>query len=585
MDKQPLGKQQAELLRFVAENAPVSVGEVADTFGLARGLARTTVLTMMEKLREKGYLRREKDGAAFRYWTVEGGAETLHGLVAEFVDRTLGGSVSPMVAYLARAKHLTPGELTELKAMVAALEKTGGSDGERRERQMNAFLSEWLVVMFVAAISGGLMAAVIYLVFRFVNRGLAELRAWLWWMAGVKFLVGLFFSIPLRVSLPAWAASPVTVPTEAGNGNGLLASGVLPGAVSPRPDVITGHFSLPLILSQIAFLAWVAGILIYAAYFVRQAFAVRRVLRAAESLDETPLGSAVRRLSARMGLTRPPRLLLSDAVTAPLTTNPFRPVIILPAELTEILSDAEIEMTLAHELAHIRRGDLILAIPFALAQAAFWFFPPVWWCYRAWDAARESACDEMALRVTAAAPARYGELLMKVVEADHRRLSLPALGVTSSFHTLKARLSDLRDFSASRPLERPVTALLILLGAIIALPLRVIGGDGEKSLEKGNLVQNSGFERGAESPDRLVLRFVARRPPGSGRPRHGGETLRGRPASRFSKTAPTFAPVALLSQTLSPAAVRGETYPCPRLGESHERPQGHPRRLFPAGRR
>ncbi|MBC7808683.1 MAG: BlaI/MecI/CopY family transcriptional regulator [Akkermansiaceae bacterium] len=122
MEKNPLGRQQSDLLRFVAENAPLSVAEVAERFGLPRGLARTTVLTMMEKLREKGYLRREKEGALFRYRTVEEPGETLNGLVAEFVDRTLGGSVSPMVAYLARAKGLTPEELTELKQMVATLE-------------------------------------------------------------------------------------------------------------------------------------------------------------------------------------------------------------------------------------------------------------------------------------------------------------------------------------------------------------------------------------------------------------------------------------------------------------------------------
>jgi predicted transcriptional regulator len=123
MEKNSLGRQQSDLLRFVAENAPISVGEVAEQFGGPRGLARTTILTMMEKLREKGYLRREKEGAHFRYRTVEEPGETLNGLVAEFVDRTLGGSVSPMVAYLARAKGLTPGELAELKRMVARLEK------------------------------------------------------------------------------------------------------------------------------------------------------------------------------------------------------------------------------------------------------------------------------------------------------------------------------------------------------------------------------------------------------------------------------------------------------------------------------
>lgn len=124
MDKQPLGKQQNDLLRFVTENAPISVGEVAERFGSPRGLARTTILTMMEKLREKGYVLREKEGSVFRYRSVDAPGTVLQGLVAEFVDRTLGGSVSPMVAYLAQANRLTPEELTELKRMVADMEET-----------------------------------------------------------------------------------------------------------------------------------------------------------------------------------------------------------------------------------------------------------------------------------------------------------------------------------------------------------------------------------------------------------------------------------------------------------------------------
>ena len=48
MDKPPLGDQELETLRYISEHAPISVGEVAAGFGEPRGLARTTVLTVME---------------------------------------------------------------------------------------------------------------------------------------------------------------------------------------------------------------------------------------------------------------------------------------------------------------------------------------------------------------------------------------------------------------------------------------------------------------------------------------------------------------------------------------------------------
>ena len=64
-------------VKDVAERGPATVGEVARGFGEARGLARTTVLTVMERLRRKGYLGRAKDGGAYRYSTRVAPADSL----------------------------------------------------------------------------------------------------------------------------------------------------------------------------------------------------------------------------------------------------------------------------------------------------------------------------------------------------------------------------------------------------------------------------------------------------------------------------------------------------------------------------
>jgi predicted transcriptional regulator len=123
MDRPPLGAQELELLRFVAEHAPLSVGEAAEQFGEPRGLARTTILTMMERLRKKGYLIRQKDQArAFQYRPRVPQAEVMRGVVREFVEKTLGGSLSPFVAYLSEARDLPEEELAELRRLVDTLE-------------------------------------------------------------------------------------------------------------------------------------------------------------------------------------------------------------------------------------------------------------------------------------------------------------------------------------------------------------------------------------------------------------------------------------------------------------------------------
>lgn len=117
-EHQPLGDQQLELLRFVSDNSPVTVGEMAKLYGAPRGLARTTILTVMERLRTKGYLTRRKVGGIFQYSPKIEQGDLLKGLVGKFVQRSLGGSLAPFVTYLADSGKLSSREVLELRRMV-----------------------------------------------------------------------------------------------------------------------------------------------------------------------------------------------------------------------------------------------------------------------------------------------------------------------------------------------------------------------------------------------------------------------------------------------------------------------------------
>lgn len=99
----------------------MTVRDVADHFAEARGHVRTTILNVMERLRKKGFLTRQKVGGIFKYEPRVGKADLLQSLVRDFVEKTLGGSVSPFVAYLSRDARLSDDELEELKIAVDEL--------------------------------------------------------------------------------------------------------------------------------------------------------------------------------------------------------------------------------------------------------------------------------------------------------------------------------------------------------------------------------------------------------------------------------------------------------------------------------
>lgn len=122
MTKPSIGDQELALLHYLAEHEPASVGEVAAGFGESRALARSTVLTMMERLRSKGYLKRRQADGLFRYSTATGTGEVMRQAVGQFVEKTLAGSVSPFVAWMSENAQVSDHELAELEALVSQLQ-------------------------------------------------------------------------------------------------------------------------------------------------------------------------------------------------------------------------------------------------------------------------------------------------------------------------------------------------------------------------------------------------------------------------------------------------------------------------------
>jgi predicted transcriptional regulator len=126
MREQPnIGRAEMDVLRYVSENHPVTVREVAGHVAQTKGHVRTTVLNIMERLRIKGYLRRKKIEGIYKYSPTVPKTDLFRKLVGEFVERTLGGSISPFVAFLADDATLTGEEIKALKEVVRQLEPGG----------------------------------------------------------------------------------------------------------------------------------------------------------------------------------------------------------------------------------------------------------------------------------------------------------------------------------------------------------------------------------------------------------------------------------------------------------------------------
>jgi beta-lactamase regulating signal transducer with metallopeptidase domain len=135
------------------------------------------------------------------------------------------------------------------------------------------------------------------------------------------------------------------------------------------------------------------------------------------------------KLGARIGLSRPVRLLVSALVEVPTVVGWLRPVVLVPVGALGGLPAGHLEALLLHELAHIRRHDYLVNILQSAAEALLFYHPAVWWVSGHIRAERELCCDDVAVSVSGDALA-YARALAQLesYRPAHLRAAVAANG-------------------------------------------------------------------------------------------------------------------------------------------------------------
>lgn len=184
-------------------------------------------------------------------------------------------------------------------------------------------------------------------------------------------------------------------------------------------------------------------------------------------------------LAGRMRVHRPVLLLESVLAEVPAVVGALRPVILLPVGIWTGLSVAQVEMILAHELAHVHRHDYLVNLALALFETLGFFHPAAWWLAAVVRREREHACDDLA--VAACCPGGDARPYARALASlEGLRVPAPAVavGAAGDDGVLLARVRRLLGKSASTVASRrdnppaavPLTAglLTLLLAGLVA---------------------------------------------------------------------------------------------------------------------
>ncbi len=170
-------------------------------------------------------------------------------------------------------------------------------------------------------------------------------------------------------------------------------------------------------------IAWGIGVIVFGGHLLRGGVIVRRIRRAGSPLVDPDRIDALRRVARRLGVTRPIRLLESAVTDVPAVIGFLRPAIILPMSALAGLSPSHLEAILAHELAHIRRGDYLVNVIQRIVETLLFYHPAVWWVSAWIGREREHCCDDVAASMCESRVA-YAHALRALEELRHMPMSL-----------------------------------------------------------------------------------------------------------------------------------------------------------------
>ncbi|MCA9006803.1 MAG: BlaI/MecI/CopY family transcriptional regulator [Planctomycetaceae bacterium] len=131
----PLTPAQRELMEIVWAEGEVTVSEVRDLLEAKRNLARNTVLTMMVRLEERGWLQHRTQGRTFVYSAARPKTVSLGMRVSQMVDRLFAGSPEDLVTALIEYRGLTAAETRRIRSMIEQAEAKQKQSGQRRKNQ------------------------------------------------------------------------------------------------------------------------------------------------------------------------------------------------------------------------------------------------------------------------------------------------------------------------------------------------------------------------------------------------------------------------------------------------------------------
>ena len=290
------------------------------------------------------------------------------------------------------------------------------------------------------------------------------------------------------------AASTAT-PTPANNTASLDEASTPPSPQSPVPGPLS-RFADPAMMLT---LAWLAGTLWMLGRLLVGVANVRRIVRRSVPADDD-WQQLVEHARASIGAEAPARIVISAEAAMPFTSGLLRPVIVLPDSAADWTTDRR-RSVLRHELAHVRRRDLVTNALVQLACAVYWFHPLVRLAARHVRIEAERACDALVV-AAGTRPSDYAGDLLEIARTMRSSATGAVALAMARRSDFEGRLLAILSPDAGRNVLTATRAALVALSfaaPAVAIAAAVPAGPATPNAEVRNTNRGEAFGTAAAS--------------------------------------------------------------------------------------
>src|SRR5438045_5414817 len=117
-----LTELQLAIMRVISDRSEATVQEIWEALHAERGLAQTTVATMLSRLERRGVVTRRAQARQYHYRAAVTEQEVQHSMVGELTERLFDGDVTALVQHLLSDEDISPGDIAKIRDMIERVE-------------------------------------------------------------------------------------------------------------------------------------------------------------------------------------------------------------------------------------------------------------------------------------------------------------------------------------------------------------------------------------------------------------------------------------------------------------------------------